>query len=540
MVNICLAFFLLILTKDLQIIQNQTIMRKILLFLLGTLPMLLAGQNGCNFFEHRSLEIEKTSLNTTQSDFGPAFVNDELWYSAFTNEQIAKLSNGDSKDIFYNLYSTKLDNEGNVNGTKNLEFEDISKGYHAGPVSYCAKTNELFVTLSNFNNPEIRNKVYRKADIRLKIIVAQKVNGVWKLKEELPFNDPTYSVGHPAISTTGDTLFFSSNKPNDGFGGSDIYMSIREAGKWGQPVNLGNKVNSDRDEMFPSFFDGSVLFYSTNNGDSQKSNFDLQYTCITGNAFDTSKFLDMFNTDEDDFGLNIHPKGKVGYFVSRKTGGLGDDDIYKVTFKGEYGLELVIMDKKSMHAVPNPKVRFSDNVLGVLSGVLLTRALPENSTLTVSTEMEGYQNTTKRITNVGIPYGIIRDTIWIEKVEVGQKFVMENIFYDYDKWDILPESEIELNKLVEIMNDNPSWKVELGSHTDARGSDSYNEILSQKRSDSAVDYIVNKGIIKNRIIAKGYGETQLINRCKNGVECSDEEHRQNRRTEFKILEMDGN
>jgi outer membrane protein OmpA-like peptidoglycan-associated protein len=116
---------------------------------------------------------------------------------------------------------------------------------------------------------------------------------------------------------------------------------------------------------------------------------------------------------------------------------------------------------------------------------------------------------------------------------------MENIFYDYDKWDILPESEIELNKLVEIMNDNPSWKVELGSHTDARGSDSYNEKLSQKRSDSAVNYIVNKGISKNRITAKGYGETQLINRCKNGVECSDEEHRQNRRTEFKILEMDG-
>ncbi len=514
-------------------------MRKIFLFLLVAFPMLLAGQNGCNFFEHRSFEIEKTNLNTTQSDFGPAFVNNELWLSAFTSEEIEKLSKGEPKGIFYDLYSIKADDEGNVIGSKFPEFEALSKGYHAGPVSYCANTNELFVTLSNVDNPEIRNKVYRKADIRLKIIVAQKINGEWKLTEELPFNDPSYSVGHPAVSVTGDTLFFSSNKPNDSFGGSDIYMSIRNAGKWGQPVNLGNKVNSANDEMFPFFFDGSVLFYSTNKGDNQKSNFDIQFICITGDNFGTSKPLEMLNTGEDDFGLVIHPKGKAGYFVSRKAGGLGDDDIYKVTFKGEYGLELVVMDKKSMQSIPNPRVKFSDNVIGILSGVLLTRALPENSTLTVNTEMEGYQNASKRITNVGKPYGIIRDTIWVEKVEIGQKFVMENIFYDYDKSEILPESEIELNKLVEIMNDNASWKVELGSHTDARGSDSYNENLSQRRSDSAVDYIVNKGISKNRIIAKGYGETQLINSCRNGVECSDAEHRLNRRTEFKILEMDG-
>jgi outer membrane protein OmpA-like peptidoglycan-associated protein len=139
---------------------------------------------------------------------------------------------------------------------------------------------------------------------------------------------------------------------------------------------------------------------------------------------------------------------------------------------------------------------------------------------------------------VGKPYGIIKDTLWIEKLEVKKKFVMENIFYDFDKWNILPESEIELNKLIKVMNDNPGWKVELSSHTDARGSDSYNMILSQKRSDSAVSYIVKSGISKDRIIARGYGETQLVNRCKNGVKCPDEEHRKNRRTEFQILEMD--
>jgi outer membrane protein OmpA-like peptidoglycan-associated protein len=513
-------------------------MKKTILSLLLVFPLLVSAQNGCNFFDFRKLEIERVNLNTTQSDFGPSFVEDELWFSAFTDEEIRRLAKGDNKDIFYNLYNVKTDIEGNVTGTKNVQFETISAGYHAGPVSYCEKTQELFVTLSNFDNPEISNNVYQKAEIRLKIIITKKINGIWTVTEEFPYNNPLYSVGHPAISVTGDTLFYASNKPDSGYGESDIYMSVRKNGKWGEPVNMGEKVNSAFDEMFPFFFDGSVLFYSTNKAKNKKDDFNLMYICKTGDSFGDSKSLDEFNTKKDDFGLIIHSKGKVGYFVSRRNGGMGDDDIYKVTFKGEHNLELVVMDKKTLQNIQKPKVKFSDNLTGNVKGNLLIRLLPENSTLLVTSEIEGYQNTSINITTVGKPYGIIRDTIWVEKVEVGQKFVLENIFYDYDKWDILPESEVELNKLITVLNDNPSWKVELGSHTDARGSDSYNEILSQKRSDSAVDYIIKNGISKDRIIAKGYGESQLINHCKNGVECPDEVHRQNRRTEFKILEMD--
>ena len=513
-------------------------MKKFVFFILLAFPMFLSAQNGCSFFEFRKIKIEKTGLNTTQSDFGPAFVADELWYSAFTQEEINKLSAGENKGVFYNLYSTKTDIEGNSETGKNVQFEEISAGYHAGPVSYCDKTGELFVTLSNFDNPDIRNKVYRKADIRLKLITAKKVDGIWKVVEQFPYNDSIYSVGQPAISESGDTLFFASNMPG-GKGLTDIYMSVRVNGKWGTPINMGDKVNTEFDEMFPFFMNGSVLFYASNKGVSGKEDFDIQYVCKEGNTFSSPKILNDFNTDTDDFGLIIHKKAKVGYFVSRREGGLGDDDIYKVTFKGEHNLELVVVDKKSMNVIPNPRVKFSDNVVAVLAGVLLKRALPENISINVTSEVEGYQNSSKTVTTVGKPYGIIRDTIWVEKVEIGQKFVMENIFYDYDKWDILPESEVELNKLIAIMKDNPSWKVELGSHTDARGSDSYNEILSQKRSDSAVGYIINNGISKDRIIAKGYGETQLVNHCKNGVECTDEVHRQNRRTEFKILEMDG-
>lgn len=502
--------------------------------------MLLLAQSNCDFFKHRIINVGKTEINTAQSDFGPAFVENELWYSAFTNEEIEKLAKGKSKKIFYNLFSSPVDALGNLSSGKSVHFETISEGYHAGPVSYNEKTKELFVTLSNFENPEIRNKVYQKADIRLKIIIAKKENGVWKVVEDFPYNDPAYSVGHPAVSVTGDSLYFASNKPG-GYGETDLYLTVRKNGKWGEPVNLGEKINSKQDDMFPFLFNGSILFYSSNTeSNGQKGDLDIKYTCINKGVYDATVALSELNTSEDDFGFVIHKNEKTGYFTSRRSGGVGDDDIYKVTFSGEYNLELVVMDKKLMTPVSNPKVSFSDGVSGAVSGYSISRKLKEGATVKATSQIDGFQNSSVEISTVGKPYGVIKDTIWIEKVEVGQKFVLENIYYDYDKWDILPESEIELNKLVKVLNENPGWKVKLGSHTDSRGTDSYNEILSQKRSDSAVGYIVGKGIAKDRITAKGYGETQLVNHCANGVECPDDVHRKNRRTEFVILELEKN
>lgn len=512
-------------------------MKKIVLMLFVTLPMFLAAQDDCNFFEFRKVKVEKTEINTTQSDFGPSIVNNQLWYSAYTQEEIDKLATGNSKNVFYNLYSSTIDKDGNVNAAKQPQLEKLSAGYHAGPASYCEKTKELFVTLSNYDNPEIRNKVYRKADIRLKIIIAKIINGDWQLVEEFPFNNPQYSVGHPSISITGDTLFFASNKPESGSGETDLYMAVRKNGKWENPVNLGEKINSANDDMFPFYFDGGMLFFASNRGDSEPKNLDIYYSCLSGNGFEQPQKVNSLNTNADDFGLIIEPNGKFGYFASRREGGMGDDDIYKVEFTGEYNLQLVVMDKKTTKEIPNPKVNFSDNVSGTFSGNTIERPLSENESVTATTQIDGYQNSSVTISTSGKPFGLIKETIWVEKVEVGQKFVMENIFYDFDKWDILPASAVELDKLVKIMKDNPGWKVELGSHTDCRGSDSYNMKLSQKRSDSAVAYIVNHGISDNRIIARGYGETQLVNRCDDGVDCTEEEHRQNRRTEFKILEM---
>ncbi|WP_158869079.1 OmpA family protein [Maribellus comscasis] len=514
-------------------------MKKVFLLLLAALPFFGFAQNDCDFFDHTTIQIEKTNINTSASDFGPSFVENELWYSAFTDEEISKLSAGESKDIFYNLFVTALNLNGDLQGGKKTELEEISSDYHAGPVSYCPATKELFVTLSNYDNPEIKNKLYRKANVHLKTIVVKKVNGTWSLVEELPFNDATYSVGHPAITAGGKVLYFVSDMPG-GQGGTDIYKSVKENGVWGEPVNLGATINTSGNEMFPYVYQNEMLFFASSGINASKDDLDIYYSCFSGNSYTTPVALNELNTNLDDFGLVIHKDAKVGYFVSKKDGGQGDDDIYKVILdKGEYKLELLVRDKKTQEPIPSAAVSFSDGEKLAANAVgIITRALDYETKYTATSELEGYMNESISFSTAGEEYGIMKLIINVEKVEVGQKFVMENIFYDFDKWDILPASEIELDKLVKVMEDNPSWKVELGSHTDSRGSDAYNEKLSQKRSESAVGYIVSKGISRDRIIAKGYGETQLVNQCDDGVPCSDEEHQMNRRTEFKILGMD--
>ncbi|WP_167605558.1 OmpA family protein [Maribellus sediminis] len=513
-------------------------MKKILLFLLGFLPVMLTAQQKCVFFEKMvKLDTEKTNLNTSQSDFGPAFVDNELWFSAFDDEEIEKLSSGSDKKIYYNLFTVPVDAKGNVTGTKTMKFAELSQGYHAGPASYCKATGELFLTLSNFENPDIKNKVYQKANIRLKIIIARKVNGVWEKTGELPFNSPEYSVGHPSVTSTGDTLYFASDIPEKGLGGTDIYMTIRSNGVWGEMKNLGDKINTSGDDMFPFIFKDRILIYASN-GLGDGDDLDIYAAGLMGDNVMEPNAISELNSDGDDFAFVIHPKGEVGYYTSNKAGGVGSDDIYKVniTPQGKHELELVVMDKKTMQPIPDAKITFA-GVLSTITGLIFKQELEKEKSYAVATNIDGYMNDSKTISTVGKPFGVIKDTLWVEKVEVGQKFVMENIYYDFDKSDILPASAVELDKLVKVMKDNPGWKVELGSHTDSRGSDAYNEDLSQRRSDSAVAYIIGKGIPQDRIIAKGYGETQLVNKCDDGVPCSPEEHRKNRRTEFKILEM---
>jgi peptidoglycan-associated lipoprotein len=252
-----------------------------------------------------------------------------------------------------------------------------------------------------------------------------------------------------------------------------------------------------------------------------------------------------FNSPQDDFGFSLNEKGGVVYLSSNREGGLGSDDIYTIDQKMilAFKLEGRVFDKSSNQPIAGALV-----TLAKVNGVVLKTETDENggyrfnlakeSEYNVSAEKTNYRSDVENLATIGLTTSsVLTQNLHLEAIVVNKAIKLENIYYDFDKWNIRPDAAVELDKLVKIMADNPTIWIELGSHTDSRGKDGYNLNLSQKRAESAVDYIISRGIDKNRITAKGYGETQLLNKCSNGVACSEEAHQLNRRTEFKIVKQ---
>jgi outer membrane protein OmpA-like peptidoglycan-associated protein len=569
-------------------------------------------------FEMSDIKIDTVDFNTAASDFGPSFVGKELWFAAYSDRQVKRAVNLNFDKIFYSIFRVTVDDKGYSLKQPRLQFKDINTGFHEGPVAYCENTGELFVTLSNTVNidVEVDGIILKKQQIRLRIVSMTKQDGVWKQKEEMPFNDKIYSVGHPSVSTGGDTLFFTSDLPSQSIGGTDIFMVTRANGTWGKPVSVGGNINTVGNEMFPFYHPSGILIFASDKQADRVGGLDLYSSDLFPYGFTPPAPIKQFNTVFDDFGLIVHSSDKSGYFVSNRPGHSGSDDILHFTITKNYmivsgtitdedtgkpingavvnllncegkkldnatvgsdgrfsfnvlqggcyiasvtaenysprqvdfgkekqldiklkhdrSLELVVLDYDTRKAIPNASVKLGTlPVEAVNSEGVIRKKLTDEKEIAVNVSAQGYLNQSVKV-NTTLSYDT-RQEILLMKLEMNKTFVLDNIYYDLNKWDILPSAQIELDKLVKILKENPSIRVELGSHTDSRSSDQYNLTLSQKRSESAVSYIVSNGVSKDRIIAKGYGESKLLNRCTNGAKCSEEEHAKNRRTEFKII-----
>lgn len=593
--------------------DNKKDMKKYFLLICIIVPAILSGQPR-PYFENVEFTINPAEqINTVGSDMSPFFVDGNLFYSSIREEYFEKENLQNKNKAFYDMYSAKLDVDGNIASAREL-VPGFGEDYHEGPASYCKATGELFVTLSNVEEPVLKKRVIPIKKIKLRLVIMKQEDGIWKIKEELPFNNKHFSFAHPAINSSGDILVFSSDIDSVVVGQKDLYMSVRKNGEWSKPKNLGGKINTEGNEEFPVFLTDEILAFASDGRDD----------CIGGLDVYYAKFPEMeavtnigepINSENDDFGLVINNNEKVGYFSSDRQ---GSDDIFKFDIsKKECPLNGSVINEKTGMPVPNAKVdiktcdgqslfsvktdnagKFSENIPcgycislestsnGYKTGKMEVK--PDNNNVIVSLapvntgSLSIYDADTKlplvgvavacedKIVGTSDNKGIVslspgipkdsnimakkdgylvaslntgkannilthNDTIWMYKKELNRTFVMDNIYYDVNKWDLLPKAKIELDKLIKIMNDNPKIKVELASHTDSRGSSTFNMTLSQKRSESAVKYMIDGGIDKNRIIAKGYGEERLVNNCKNGVDCTEAEHGKNRRTEFSIV-----
>ena len=537
---------------------------------------------------HPAFEIKNIpSINSKWSDFGPAYYKDGLVITSDRKENnIDQSTYGWTNSNYLDMYLAKPANPENPYSEMkevNSFSKKLNQPYHDGPASFSADFNTIYLTRTYKDRTSTKDHIQSHL---LKIFYAQTNGDTWS--DEIPFflNSEDYSVTHPSLSPDGNTIYFSSDMPG-GFGASDLWCCTWEDDKWGAPINLGEKVNSFGDEVFPFSMNDSTLYFASD-GLQGYGGLDIFVTKKKDGIWQTPVNLKKpVNSSYDDFSFIIDSTNQHGYFSSNRPGGVGSDDIYafkRLTLKkSELAQNAAILnpgdstlasangngtvvppgtgpsnqkpepffvsgyvkDKNSLSPAVGATVCLLNSKTGIVK-VLHTdvngfykTTVDKNGSYLIKAILQNYISdclilppvTSDTATRLNAPNDLL-----LNKLEINKVFKLNIIYYDFDKWDIRPDAAIELDKLVKIMKENPI-SIELASHTDSRGSERYNMKLTQKRAESAVQYIIQKGIEPSRIKAKGYGETRLTNRCADGVPCSEEEHQANRRTEFTVTEF---
>jgi len=399
-----------------------------------------------------------------------------------------------------------------------------------------------------------------------RIYKAEADGDTWYEAELLPIFSDSVNIGQPHLSADGQRLFFSSDAPF-GYGQNDIYFMIKDGAGWSQPYNAGFSINTEKDELFPTTDTKGNLYFSSN-GKTGYGGLDIYKAAPDKFAFAPASLLPFpINSGADDFSF-IYTKEAVkgsqemivesALFSSNRKGGKGNDDIYKYEqlFVNLYTLDLSIIEKQyadplngeskvlGMQALPGAIILMKGQEKISPADGKLTFVLEADNDYKILVSKSNYFNRSIEFTTKGLKSAdsltiTIFKEVELEKIFPEKEIVIQNIYYDYDKATLRPESLPILDKLVSFFEENKDLKIEIGSHTDSRGSDKYNEDLSQRRAQSVVDYFIAKGVPSAQLSAKGYGESKLINECANEIECSEDKHQENRRTTFKVISASG-
>ncbi|ABG57882.1 OmpA family protein [Cytophaga hutchinsonii] len=581
------------------------------------------------------------SFNTDGFEFGPALRKNDL---VFTTDSVYSTESS-KKDkwtghSFYQIRYTELNAEGRASeAVKNLGTKVNSK-YHDGPCTFCHDGDTMFFTRTNMGISMINNGP--KSDpnklVHLQIMVASKQDPDTKeYKKIKPFvhNKSTYSTIHPTLSYGGQMLVFASDMPG-GEGGIDLYMTTLDArGKWTKPVNLGKGINTEGDEVFPSFDGDSILYFSSNGWvglgglDIYKSKWDKQKGVFVvlnnmgipvNSSYDDMSFVESRNGSIAHFASNrpapkdndniysyvaqsiflkliiidgatkkplencyieLISKPDARTLSSDKNGNtvtplylqtdynarinkagyrpveipfstldvIGNDTIKKIiNMQSDFQISYttIILDEKTKFPITDPSIVWIEkegkkkDTIRLATGEQLNVELKPNSMYYMYGLKTNYYSKQRFVSTKGIESGSgttrIVDTLYMKKLEVGEIYKIDDIYYDYNKATIRQDAKPALDQLMNLLTENPTMKIQLNSHTDCRGSDVYNMKLSQNRARAVVTYLVERGISADRLKFKGYGETLPVTNCA-CTECTEQQYQDNRRTEFQIIEL---
>ena len=503
------------------------------------------------------LELHSVSINTEFSEYGTALYGDKIVFTAANSGKTSK--GGVSQwtgESYYDLYIADRDKQALSN--KKFFSTTINTPFNESTAVFTKDGNTLYFTRNNYVNRRIGTNV--ENTILLKILRATKdSDGHWGNVVELPFNSNNYNVAHPALSPDEKFLYFASDMEGT-LGESDIFrVEILGDNEYSTPENLGDVINTSGRESFPFVSKNNILYYSSD-GIPGLGGLDIFAVKFYENGT-VSKPINIGmpgNSADDDFCFVMDSDTKVGFLSSNRPGGKGRDDIYSfyeekpLVFDCEKMIKGVLKDSEKNDVIADGVIVLSDKTMKEVArqktkedgSFAFDKVDCKDLYYYLRAEIGDYVTTEVKVDlnvegDVFYEFMIKPREIAIDKdVDLAKVLNIKEIYFDFDKSDIRPDAAVELAKIVEVMRENPKMKIDIRSHTDSRGADSYNLKLSDRRAKATLEWMVKQGIERKRLTAKGYGETQLVNGCSNGVPCTDEEHQANRRSEFIIVSMD--
>ena len=489
----------------------------------------------------KKFNIQNLDFNSKYSDFGGTLKDGKLYITSSRNT--SRKTYGWNEEPFLDIYELTQNDDGSFQ-TAALVENKVNTKYHEGVASFSPDGNTMYFSRESFFEKEYEKDSISKVKFSLlHLFQAKKSDGQWGDVQGFALNSKNYSVKNPSVSSDGNTLYFASDMPG-GYGLFDIYKAtINSDGSLGEPVNLGQKVNTQGQEMFPFSSNNGTLYFSSN-GHLGLGNLDVFYTKEIDGKFTPIRNVGIpINSSADDFAFSLNEDTEEGYVSSNRDGGKGSDDIYAIK-KLQPLCDVLVTGTVTNANTGDPinaatVAMFDDQGNEVLSKVTNPDGTVEfivecGKTSDLEVTMDGFESQRVAVAaseEEEVAVSIMLDPI--EEIITPERINLDPIYFDFDQSNITAKAAFELDKLVQIMSKYPNLVINATSHTDSRGSASYNEKLSDSRAKTTVQYLISQGIDKSRVSGVGKGESELKVDC--GNNCTDEEHQLNRRSEFLIV-----
>lgn len=496
--------------------------------------------------------IQNINFNSKYSDYSSTIKGDTLIFASARSKTMGNQIYSRTGQPFTNLYYTVKQADGNYSKVELYSKNTFSIFHEASPV-FSKDGNSMYYTQNQLKE----NNSKRVESGLFKIYKSERQQGKWKnLGVQDIFAKDSARVAHPALSPDGKTLYFASDAKGT-FGQSDLFkVTINENGSYTTPENLGNTINTEGRESYPFVTSDNILLFASD-GRPGNGGLDIFALDLTQKGALPVHLGEPLNSPFDDFGLNWDRQTNNGVFTSNRPEGKGDDDLYEFTnakpfFAFDYNARIIgkVIDKNTNLPIDKATVVLYESRGTELarttaneSGDFVFEKVKSDANYTTQASKETYSTNETR-SSLALYDREVSTTILLDQnqykleqgLDLAKALSLRHVYFDLDKSKIRKDAKIELEKIVEVLKLNPKIKIEIGSHTDSRQSKLYNQGLSERRAKSTLEYLVKRGIAKNRLTAKGYGESQLVNECLDGIKCTEAEHQLNRRSTFLIIE----